>query len=238
MDFFYTQPKNITNDTLLIDEDEYNHLVHVMRKKEGDIIFVVDGKGTAYEVEISKLIKKTAECKIIKSFRNYNESEIKLYLGVGVLKNPSKFDFLVEKVTELGVHEIIPLTTERTIPHHAKIDRWQKLVLAAIKQCGRSYMPEVKELTTFRDIINSDFNFDLKIVLHRTLDSKPEENLHDVIRIKESKNILLLIGPEGGFSDAEIGKSKEAGFVIASMGSRRLRTETAAIAACSVLLTS
>src|SRR5258707_81233 len=143
MDYFYCPPQNIRNDTFLIDDEEFSHLVHVMRKKEGDEIMIVDGGGHAFEARIEEVRQKTARGTITRGYTNLHEPRIDVTVAVGILKNPSKFDFLVEKVTELGVRQIVPLLTERTIPAHAKIDRWQKLALAAMKQSGRSFLPRV-----------------------------------------------------------------------------------------------
>lgn len=123
MDYFYCPPNHISGTGFIIDEDEFSHLVHVMRKKEGDEIRIVDGHGNAYDARLEEIKKKTASGTITKTYPHHNEPALKLTVAVGVLKNPSKFDFLVEKITELGVREIIPMITERTIPSHAKTDR-------------------------------------------------------------------------------------------------------------------
>src|SRR5712671_4390718 len=155
MDYFYSPHEKITATSVLIDGDEFAHLVHVMRKKEGDEICVVDGNGRAYDVRLESIEKKTATGIIHRAHEHFHEPARNITLAAGILKNPSKFDFLVEKVTELGVKEIFPLRTERTIPHHAKTDRWQKLALAAMKQCGRSYLPRVKELTSLDELLRT-----------------------------------------------------------------------------------
>ncbi|MBI3194235.1 MAG: 16S rRNA (uracil(1498)-N(3))-methyltransferase [Ignavibacteriae bacterium] len=231
LDYFYSPKKNISGDVVHIEGDEFLHLTHVMRKQEGDILRVVDGEGTAYEVELTNLTKKVAEGKILETFYHHNESECSVTLAVGILKNPSRFDFLIEKVTELGVKNIIPLQTERTIPSHAKVERWQKLALSAMKQSCRSYLPIVHELTTLELLAGSEVNYEQKILCHE----KSGENCIDVEhRGRQKKSILILIGPEGGFSEAEVTKLSERRFSVVSLGERRLRTETAAIVAVSL----
>ena len=133
MEYFFTPPELISGRTLTIEGDEFSHLTHVMRKKSGDIVRVADGAGTAYEVTITDIRKRLALCAITGTFQRLNEPEIDVTAGVAILKNSSKFDFIVEKLTELGVNTIVPFTTERTIPRHAKSDRWRKLALAAMK---------------------------------------------------------------------------------------------------------
>lgn len=233
MDYFYASPENISRETVEIAGEEFTHLAHVMRKKEGDVIRVVDGRGTAYDVTLTTIKKKIAVGRIDASYQNHNEPELKVAIAIGILKNPSRFDFLVEKVTELGVCEIIPMTTGRTIPRRAKVDRWQKLALAAMKQCGRSFLPEVAELQPFSDVFGKIRAYDVALVCHES--AKVISALADVLH-GNPKSILMLIGPEGGFSEEEFSSCVRAGCVAVSLGPRRLRTETAAIAAAALAL--
>jgi len=233
MDYFYCLPEKVTDDSILIDGDEFSHLVHVMRKKAGDVVRVVDGEGTAYEVVLENLKKKEARGTIIATYANHNEPVISLTLAVGILKNPSRFDFLVEKVTELGAKEIIPLRTERTIPLHAKVERWQKLALAAMKQCGRGYLPRVVQWKTLNDVVSESSSYDCRLVAHEHV--KSTKSLRTFVR-KSCRSVLAVIGPEGGFSENEIMLCTSAGCVPFSLGDRRLRTETAAIDAAAQIL--
>jgi 16S rRNA (uracil1498-N3)-methyltransferase len=230
MDYFYTPPENISNTSIRIDGEEFVHLTHVMRKKAGDLIRVVDGFGIAYDVRLDEVIKGTATGTILKVFPDHNESPINLTLAVGILKNPSKFDFLVEKITELGVKEIIPLCTERTIPAHAKIERWQKLALAGMKQSGRSVLPVVRELTTLESVLKLKTSFDATFIAHE----QPTEVPRSIDRSFHSA--IVLIGPEGGFSGEEFDRCRSEGFQPLYFGDRRLRTETAAIVASTLFL--
>ena len=234
MDYFYCPQEHISQSTVTIDGDEFAHLTHVMRKKAGDVIRVVNGIGTAYDVELKEIAKKTAVGTIINTYTNHNEPEISLTVAVGMLKNPSKFDFLVEKITELGVKEIIPLNTERTIPSHAKTDRWQKLAQAAMKQSGRSYLPIVRETKSLDEFLKSINCFDLKIIAH---EKKEKESLNRITSLS-GKSIVALIGPEGGFTDDEVNRCVDSGYQRLYLGERRLRTETAAIVTASMILTS
>lgn len=234
LDYFYTEPENIKTEYLIIDGEEFNHLTHVMRKKKSDIIMVVDGLCNAYEVEITNIERKTAKGRIISKYPNHNEGLLKITMAVGILKNPAKYDFMVEKVTELGVCEIIPLCTERTIPKHAKTDRWQKLALSAMKQSGRSFLPQVNELTNLDEILKLSHRFDLKLLLHNAPQSTID--LKQLIDAQMLGSVIILVGPEGGFSETEIRKIVSAEFKILTLGNRRLRTETAVIAAASLLL--
>ncbi|MBI1805986.1 MAG: 16S rRNA (uracil(1498)-N(3))-methyltransferase [Ignavibacteria bacterium] len=226
MDYFYCSPEKIIESTLEIDGEEFSHLVHVMRKKEGDEIRVVDGRGTAYDVCLDLIKKKTARGTIHATYAHHHELPFDVTLAVGILKNPSKFDFLVEKVTELGVKEIIPLQTDRTIPSHAKADRWKKLALSAMKQSGRSVLPRVSELTTLEEFIREAGSFDVKLIAHeRSVDA------HAGLTMVQSnaRAVAILVGPEGGFSDDEVERCVAIGWTPVFLGERRFRTETAAI---------
>jgi 16S rRNA (uracil1498-N3)-methyltransferase len=233
MDYFYCPPEKISGTTFTIEGEEFAHLVHVMRKKAGDVIRIVDGSGSAYDAVIDDLNKKIAYGKITASYSHHNEPEISVTLAVGVLKNPSRYDFLVEKATELGVATIIPLKTHRVITGHAKSDRWQKLALAAMKQSCRSRLPEVMLLHAFEELRSLEKSFDLKIIAHEAFDdTKTMRNIH----LGSAKNILLLIGPEGGLTDEEVNACIAEGYKPMFLGARRLRTETAAIAAMALLM--
>lgn len=236
-DYFYTLPTNIKNDIVVIEEEEFTHLVHVMRKKVDDRIMIVDGLGTAYEVTITAIAKRHAEVKILQKYEQHNEPKVKVVLAVGILKNPAKFDFLVEKAVEIGVHEIIPLKTEHTIQQHVKIDRWQKLALAAMKQCGRSFLPKIHDLMIFDEAIRYSKNFSTKIILHKPDVFGESANWQVTMPNTKITSVIVFIGPEGGFSDSEIDTAKNSNFECMELGRRRLRTETAAIVACSLLLT-
>ncbi|MFI5251516.1 MAG: RsmE family RNA methyltransferase [Bacteroidota bacterium] len=233
VDYFYCPPEHISGDTFTIGDDEFKHLVHVMRKKAGDAIRIVDGKGCAYDAVLEDLKKKTASGRITAVYRDHNEPPLRITVAAGVLKNPSRFDFLVEKATELGVTKILPMTTRRVITGHAKTDRWQKLALAAMKQSCRSFLPEVTPLTRLNDIMKSDEKFDLKIIAH---EHAGETGSIKHLQPGTAENILLLIGPEGGFTDEEVDSCIAAGYKPLYMGARRLRTETAAITALALLM--
>lgn len=235
MDYFYTPPEYITRTEVEITGDEFNHLVHVMRRSIGDSIRVVDGKGTAYDVILTSIKKRTAVGIINDRYDHHGEPDIAVHLAVGVLKNPAKFDFLVEKVTELGAQRIIPLMTERTFPKHAKVARWQKLALAAMKQCGRSVLPQVDEMQTVPEVLKTIRSYNLAIVCHESQEAR--QSVSSLLQMKSATSqILLLVGPEGGFSDSEVDSCVKAGCSVASFGSRRLRTETAAILAVGLAL--
>lgn len=232
MDFFYTPPHLITRTQVTIEGEEFAHLTHVMRKRIGDVIVVVDGKGSAYEVVIDAIAKDRALCTIETHQEMAREPRIDVTLAVGLLKNSSHFDFLVEKATEIGVNTIVPLLTERAIPRHARIDRWQKIALAAMKQSGRCVLPKVRPLVSFAEVLASTQSNGLRLIPHEKIDTR---QMGDVVS-SDNSSVFICIGPEGGFTDNEVDEAVRSGFVPVSLGERRLRTETAAIVAASAVL--
>ncbi|MDL1891675.1 16S rRNA (uracil(1498)-N(3))-methyltransferase [Sphingobacteriales bacterium CHB3] len=225
MEYFYTPPANISSDLLTIDGEEFSHLTQVMRKKAGDEITVVDGNGNAYHSTITEVSKRSAQCAIRQHMYRLHESTVDVTLAVGILKNPSRFDFLVEKATELGVNRIVPLLTGRTIPRHAKTDRWQKIGIAAMKQSGRCVLPAIDRLVEFADFVGGQ-TATTKLIAHERADTSS----HDEIL---PASVVICIGPEGGFTDEEISTALRNDFRLLHLGTRRLRTETAAIVAVS-----
>jgi 16S rRNA (uracil1498-N3)-methyltransferase len=238
VDYFYTPPHLIAKNRLTIEGEEFVHLTHVMRKRVGETIRVADGAGTAYDVTIAQIAKRAtpmgqAQCEITAVHQRLNEPESNIALGVGILKSASRFDFLIEKVTELGVNSIAPLVTERSIVRHAKTERWQKLALAAMKQSQRCVLPAIRETTSFEDFIASAPSDALLLIPNITASTPVQEALaHHSLR-----TCVCCIGPEGGFSDRELENARARGFIPVSLGARRLRTETAAVLAAGILTT-
>ena len=233
METFYASPQEIAPPALTITGDEFSHLTHVMRMRVGEAIRVVDGTGNAYDALISELKPRAAMCTIRAHHRFLHEPPRAITLGAGLLKNPSRFDFLVEKAVELGVSRIDPLRTERTIAQQAKVERWQKLCLAAMKQSGRCVLPHVEELKPFDAFLSQAEAGALRLIAH--------EHATEPIAAAiggDWERAVVCVGPEGGFSDEEVARAERAGFHAVSLGPRRLRSETAAIVSVSLLLQS
>jgi len=235
MDYFYVKPEDVRSHGLTLRDDESKHLVRVMRKTIGDHIFVTDGNDTMYETVITEIDIKSTHCDIVAMHRKYNEPHIDVTLAVSLLKNPARFDFLVEKATELGVRTIIPLLSERTVPKHEKHDRLEKIALSAMKQSGRSWLPKVQMLKTFKHLIDNSHHWPVKYVPHEKTD--PSQTILSEFKHHDKVHTLLVaIGPEGGFSEEEITLALQSGFKTVSLGARRLRTETAAMVALAQLI--
>lgn len=231
MESFYTPPRLVTPPVVTIEGDEFRHLSHVMRLRAGDPLRIVDGAGNAYDAVIAVIGRRAAVCTITAHNTLLNESPRAVTLAAGILKNPSRFDYLVEKAVELGVRTIVPLLTERTIPRHANSERWQKLCIAAMKQSGRCLLPRVQPLTPFGEFVASVPGGVTRYLAHeqkRPAGAPPAPGgTHEAV---------ICIGPEGGFSDGEVALAEKAGFATVLLGPRRLRAETAAIVALTALM--
>ncbi|MGD1043983.1 MAG: RsmE family RNA methyltransferase [Bacteroidota bacterium] len=235
MEYFYVKPEDVTSHGLTLRGEESKHLVRVLRKNIGDRIFVADGNEMMYESVIAEIGKTDTRCTIAAIHHKYNEPLIDVTLAVSLLKNPARFDYLVEKTTELGVRTILPISCERTIAHNEKHERLEKIALSAMKQCGRSWLPRIQPLQNLKSLIDNSSHYQLKFILHEEADSShtaaTELKLHEDIH-----SLLVAVGPEGGFTEEETSCAVHAGFKSISLGTRRLRTETAAVVVVSHVL--
>jgi 16S rRNA (uracil1498-N3)-methyltransferase len=232
MDYFYVNLEDVTSHGLTLRGDESKHLIRVLRKNVGDRVFVTDGNEMMYEALITKVGKTDTQCTISAIHHKYNEPTMDVTLAVSLLKNPARFDTLVEKTTELGVRTILPISCERTISHNKKTDRLEKIALSAMKQCGRSWLPRIRPQQSFNMLLENSVHYQLKFILHEKIISS--RNMVTELKFHEDvRSILIVVGPEGGFTEAEIANAAQNGFKLISLGTRRLRSETAAIVAVS-----
>lgn len=231
-DIFYARPEDITDSDIRLSGGEYHHLKNVHRKQIGDHITVVNGDGLAWIGEIRQLSDDNAKVHILESLPEYGEPKCRLSLAVAVPKR-DKFEWILEKGTELGVTRFIPLLTERTIvkPGAGKHQRWQKIIVAAIKQCQRSRLPEISAPQTFQQLLDRCPDSTKLIAHEKATDSDQLSQAH----LENQESVIVCVGPEGGFTEVEIAAAQRNGFQTVSLGPRRLRTETAAISATAII---
>jgi 16S rRNA (uracil1498-N3)-methyltransferase len=231
-DYFLIGPENVREETILLEGEEYRHLARVLRKRIGDHVFVTDGKGRMYEAIISAFHKGHAECTIVGTLERWNEPKVSITLAISLLRNPARFDLVIEKGTELGVTSFIPLLCERTVPKSEKHGRFEKIAVSALKQCGRSVLPHIFVLTRFDTLVRNAGRYDLRILAHEQ--TEQSQFLGTMIRHHDkASSVLVVVGPEGGLTSEEQALAEEQGFIPVSLGPRRLRSETAAISAVS-----
>ena len=228
----------IKGNIATIEGSDINYLKNLMRLKEGDEISVMDSKSKEYSAKILKVEEKKILAALLAEKHPKSEPKMKVTIAQSIPKNP-KLDLIVQKVTELGALQIIPVKAERSIikltkeKEEARVNRWQKIAKEAAEQSGRLIIPFVQPMKDFKDIMMLRNDFDQCVLLwemekERSIKKFLQEN-------KAIKNLLVLIGPEGGFSHDEVEQAKAAGFITVNIGGRIVRTETAAISVLSMI---
>ena len=229
MRLFYNKDLSQDDSRLIIDREESRHIVKVLRKKVGDTIYITNGKGILFTTVIDVINKNSTELKII---NNKKESKSKFHINIAVAptKNNDRIEWFVEKSTEIGVNTISTVMCEKSERKKIKIDRLEKITISAMKQSLQLHKPIIQELVSFEEFIKN-CESENKFIAH----CKENEKLFLGDCELNSNTITVLIGPEGGFSQKEIGLAEENGFISVSLGNTRLRTETAAIVATQLL---
>ncbi|GEP63098.1 ribosomal RNA small subunit methyltransferase E [Clostridium beijerinckii] len=240
---FFTEPHNISETEGRILGDDVKHIYKVLRLSEGEEVVLNNCEGIEYLGEIETITKSEVIVKIIKRLDINNESKVKVHLFQGLPKG-QKMDLIVQKGTELGVSEFIPVTTARVDVklkgEFKKLDRLNRIALEACKQSKRSVIPQVKEVIDFNEAINELKKMDLIIVPYENAEDFGIKTLvrkleRDNVDLDTINNVGILIGPEGGFEESEIDDLKEQGAYIVTLGNRILRTETAGFTATALI---
>jgi|TARA_B100001079_G_scaffold75232_1_gene64761 16S rRNA (uracil1498-N3)-methyltransferase len=224
---FIINPENLTGDRFILNGQEGHHAARVTRMNSDDEITLLDGSGAAYGAVVDTVNGDRIEGRIIDKIDRYNEPTIHIHLGVGILKGV-KMDTVIEKCTELGVRSVTPLVLDNSVKQNINLQRLKKISLSAIKQCGRGLLPDVNDAQTLHEW-SENSSGELKFMLHDSPESAPL--MAQLMASNPHSEVRLLVGPEGGFSPAEVEALSAAGFIQASLGRRRLRAETAAIMA-------
>jgi len=227
---FLVNPKNIKRGKVHINGDEFHHAVSVTKIRNGEMIRGIDGRGKEYLLRVAEINhrKRTLFAEILEERTSSIDSPYEIFLAFGLVKG-ARIDYLIEKATEVGVAGFIPLLTTRSVVRHLeKKERWIKIALSAVKQSGRAKIPEILDPVSFEEVLSMRNRFEQGLIASLSA----EKSLRDLV-LKDS--ILLLIGPEGGFTPEELKRAQENGFEPFSLGPRTLRTETASIAALSAI---
>ncbi|MHC1683483.1 MAG: 16S rRNA (uracil(1498)-N(3))-methyltransferase [Clostridiaceae bacterium] len=235
---FFVEKQCINDNIALIEGDDVKHINKVLRLKIGEIININNFQGEEFLARLTEIDKKVAKAEILESLEINNESYIDIVLFQGVPKS-SKMDLIVQKATELGVKEIVPMITDRVVVNvseYKKLERLNKIAQEACKQSKRSIVPKVKEPTEFSEILKTIEDFDLVVVPYENAENYGIKAMMKNIKKENIKSIAILIGPEGGFEDSEITALKEKNAEIVTLGPRILRTESAGFTCISILM--
>ena len=225
MQLFYC-PEVFDGSTFL-NSAESKHCVKVLRKQEGDTIHLIDGRGNFYEVKITLASQKKVLFNVTKKWEEMPRP-YSLHIAIAPTKNNDRFEWFLEKATEIGIDEITPIICEHSERKTIKNERMEKIILSATKQSLKAKLPRLNPAVSFDHFIEKKTDSDC-FIAH--CEEREKINLQTVI----SSNSTLLIGPEGDFSTKEINQALNHNFKAISLGSSRLRTETAGIVACHTL---
>lgn len=238
---FFTEPQNIVNNTACIQEDAA-HITRVLRLEPGTEVLLFDGTGWEYTAVLTEVTPKECLAKITEKIFSQQEpiTQVTIFQG---LPKAGKMESIIQKSVELGASSIVPVRLERCVvklddekKQTDKLKRWNKVALEAAKQCGRGKVPEVLPPVNLDQALLQMQNLDLALMPYEVLGHLGDHSLKTVLQSGNAKNIGILIGPEGGFSDAEAEKAKKAGLSLIGLGKRILRTETVASTLLSMIM--
>lgn len=239
MPTFFVEKRNIDGDTAVLSGTEAGHMVRSLRLAPGDSFFAFDETGNRYRMRILEATSRSLRAEILEASPPEAPPTVETTLLIGLPK-ADKFDFILEKATELGCSRVVPFRSSRTIPRLDPRDagrktlRWERVALAAAKQCGSGRVPEIPGILAFADAIQLGARSEGRVVLYEGVG---RFGLKRVLSgMGRVRSVSLLVGPEGGFSEEEVRAAERSGFVRAGLGQRILRVETAAVAALSMVL--
>ena len=226
MTVFYK--KDLSEGVNTLPEDESKHCTQVLRHQKGDEILIFDGKGGKHRSVLTLVGKKSCEFEILAS-DIIPQKAFRIHLAIAPTKNMDRMEWLVEKLSEIGVDEITFIQTKHSERKKLRLDRLEKKAISAMKQSGNPFLMVLNDLTPYEHFLKT-INSDMKLIAH-------VDDSHSYITsiIKPTKSICILIGPEGDFGLNEVESAKKAGFQTVSLGKNTLRTETAGFVACCMI---
>lgn len=230
MNLFYI-PKGFNGDHGVLDEEESKHCIRVLRLQPGDEIDITDGKGFFYKAQIEGTSPKHCEIKIISTTESKNTGTGNIHIAIAPTKNINRLEWFLEKTTEMGITDITPVYSRYSERKAIKPERLEKILVSAMKQSLKAYLPTLHKEMTFQQFINQDFTSAEKYIAYcGSYDKKLLQ-----LEYTHNKDVIIMIGPEGGYEEKEVAQAVEKGFIPVSLGPSRLRTETAGIVACHTI---
>ena len=226
MQLFYNPTIQISDVLFVFDKEESKHIIKVLRKKENDILFVTNGLGYLFKTKIKLASDNKCTIEVV-SFEFQEATKFRVHLAVAPTKMNERFEWFLEKATEIGCHEITPIICDHSERKIIKIDRFQKIIESAMKQSLHYYLPKLNEPISYKEFISKSI-VGQKFIAH--CEETNKKALQSLLNTND--NYTLLIGPEGDFSVKEIELAEANSYQPVSLGNTRLRTETAAIVAC------
>lgn len=240
MHHFFVNPEQVYNKEVIIKGPDVNHIKNVLRMKPGEQVEVNDGEGIRHLCELEALEPECVRLRVLDTWAADIELPSRLYLFQGLPKG-DKMELIVQKAVELGVYEVIPVATKRAV---VKLDekkaakktaRWNGIAESGAKQSGRSRIPRVADVMTFAEALTYAQELDVTLIPYEKAKGM-QETRRVIEQIVPGQSVGIFIGPEGGFEEAEVARAMEHGVVPITLGRRILRTETAGLAALSILM--
>lgn len=232
MQLFYAP--EITPPDYTLSEEESKHCVRVLRLKAGDPIHLTDGRGALYRARVVDDHPKRCRVEIEDETNPFEPLGYSLTMAVAPTKNNERYEWFLEKATEVGVARFIPLETEHSERRVFKAERSEKVIVSAMKQSIKAFKPQLAPLTTFNELLDMPFE-GRKLIAHCDEAVRAEGKQYLASTLKKGEQALILIGPEGDFSKEEVARAVERGFEEITLGTQRLRTETAAVVAVTMV---
>ncbi|QKG80409.1 16S rRNA (uracil(1498)-N(3))-methyltransferase [Tenuifilum thalassicum] len=226
MQIFYAPEVN--GNEYILPEDESKHCIRVLRMKVGDLLYLTNGIGSLFTAKIIDDNPKRCAVEIVEANHEYGKRPFYLHIAIAPTKNIDRFEWFLEKATEIGIDEVTPLLCQRSERKVVKVDRLIKVAVAAMKQSVKAYLPQVNVMKPYAEVVKNANDYDIKAIAHcNSWDLEPFRNV-----IERGKKVLVLIGPEGDFTPDEVTQALDVGFNAISLSTSRLRTETAGLVAC------
>lgn len=230
MQLFYNSDLNEFSTLVSFEAEESRHIAKVLRKTIGDTLHITNGNGYLFEAKITMVDHRKCGAEIF-SFIKIPKKEYQLHLAVAPTKNNDRYEWFLEKAIEIGIDEITPIICERSERKIIKKERMLKVIQAAMKQSLQTYHPIVNEAMSFKEFLKKNYEGQ-RFIGHCEEDEKNELNQ----LLVPKKDVIMLIGPEGDFTTSEITMAIENKFAPVALGANRLRTETAALVACTMVM--
>lgn len=226
MQLFYNPDLNPQSESFAFDREESRHIVKVLRKKDSDILHVTDGNGLLFTTQITLASDNKCTVKIV-SYEKKGPSKIQLHLAVAPTKMNDRYEWFLEKATEIGIAQITPVICDHSERKQLNVERMEKILISAMKQSNQCYLPKLNDPIALKDFLKIK-NDGQRFIAH--CEETQKQSLKTVLQ--PNVDVTILIGPEGDFSDKEIALALENQYIPVMLGQTRLRTETAAIVAC------
>jgi 16S rRNA (uracil1498-N3)-methyltransferase len=230
MQLFYAA--DFTAPEYTLSEEESRHAVKVLRLVEGDTLHITDGRGSLYRCEVASAHQKHCLVRVVEHFEEFEKMPYRLTMAVAPTKNIDRYEWFLEKATEIGVTEVVPIVGEHSERKVIKAEREEKVITAAVKQSLKAYHPHLAEITPFAKLVRAEFT-GRKFIAH--CGDAVKEKRYFASTLRKGEDVMILIGPEGDFSPEEVQLAVANGFEEITLGTQRFRTETAAVVAVDMV---